>query len=106
MKIKVLLNATSRFMPYSDGDELDLVLDMEACDEHAPQCPEMLNAIFVELNIDEPRTDWGKDYRNARNRSLSVGDVITVGEMAYACEPMGWRAVTVRAEQVIDGQPW
>lgn len=55
----------------------------------------ILNQAFRELNIDEPTEDWAKEYRANRNRSLSVGDVVVVGEVAYAVERMGWKQVSL-----------
>jgi len=48
---------------------------------------------------DAPASDWERDharrYRAAGHRSLSVGDVVIVGEIALSCEPVGWVPVTV-----------
>lgn len=33
-------------------------------------------------------------YRDAHLRSLSVGDVVMIGEVAYACERVGWKEIT------------
>jgi hypothetical protein len=33
------------------------------------------------------------EYRARRNRSLSVGDVVSVDGRHYACDPRGWRAI-------------
>lgn len=57
----------------------------------------VLNQAFEQLNIDYPTAEWAKEYRARRNRSLSVGDVVVVGEQAYACEPVGWKPVTLSA---------
>lgn len=100
MIIKVLLNETSMFKPYGENDELTLAATSAICDTHAEEAGGVLDLLFEELNVDEPRTEFGQAYRQARNRSLSVGDVIVLGEVAYACEPGPWRIVTVRAEQI------
>lgn len=57
----------------------------------------VLNQAFHELNVDEPAEDWAKSYRAERNRSLSVGDVVVVGELAYACQSVGWKPVALTA---------
>lgn len=56
-----------------------------------------LEQVFEQLNIGGdlvPATDWTLRYRNARNRSLSVGDVVVLGEMAYAVADMGFERIT------------
>jgi hypothetical protein len=78
--------------PY--GDEIDGI-------ENAPGIAGILNQTFRELNIDFPETDWGKDYRHRGMRSLSVGDVVVIGELAYACERVGWKCVSLQAEDVL-----
>ena len=76
-----------------------------------------LGQAFEQLNIDEPTSDWAKAYRQAGLRSLSVGDVVVVGELAYACESVGWKSVSLQSNQCdstprvnitvadVDGQP-
>lgn len=70
-----------------------------------------LERIFDELNTDEPSTGWAQDYRAERNRSLSVGDVVVLGETAWVVAPFGYERVSTadlatasvpadRAEQV------
>lgn len=54
----------------------------------------VLETVFEQLNIDHPETTWALQWRLDRNRSLSVGDVVTVGETAWACAPLGWQRVT------------
>lgn len=48
------------------------------------------NEVFSQLNIDTPDKPWAQLYRAGRNRSLSVGDVIVVGESSWAVAPIGW----------------
>jgi hypothetical protein len=97
--VKVLLNRANRFQPYNDGDSLEQALSFES---GLPACGNMsrlLEIVFEQLNM-EPRTDWAIDYRANGHRSLSVGDVVVIGEQAYACDRAGWTAVSVRADQV------
>lgn len=61
----------------------------------------VLEQAFEQLNIDQPVTEWAKEYRANRNRSLSVGDVVVVGELAYSCESVGWKAVSLTAENCV-----
>ena len=46
------------------------------------------------LNVDHADTDWALRYRLAGYRSLSVGDVVTLAETAWACAPCGWTQLT------------
>ena len=59
----------------------------------------VLEEAFEQLNIDEPTAEWAQAYRQARMRSLSVGDVVVVGEVAYACASVGWEPVSLQAVQ-------
>jgi len=108
--VKVYLNRNEResFMDgYKDGDPLELAVkyEMPYGDEidgieDAPGIAGILNQAFSELNRDDPSTDWAKDYRDRGMRSLSVGDVVAVGELAYACDSVGWRTVSISSENV------
>lgn len=59
-----------------------------------------LEKVFEQLNIDDPTESWALKYRLAGQRSLSVGDVVVIGETAWACAPSGWDLIT--AEQLHD----
>ncbi|KMO69838.1 hypothetical protein [Mycolicibacterium chlorophenolicum] len=59
-----------------------------------------LETVFEQLNIDDPDQPWAIKYRLAAHRSLSVGDVVVIGETAWACAPSGWDLLT--AEQLHD----
>jgi hypothetical protein len=53
-----------------------------------------LELVFEELNIgDGSNYDWTAQYRANGNRSLSVGDVVVVGETAWAVGSFGWDRV-------------
>lgn len=54
---------------------------------------EALERIFDELN-EEPRERWAHDYRAAGNRSLSVGDVVVLGETAWVVAPVGYERLS------------
>ena len=54
----------------------------------------LLSSVFEQLNIDAPAADWARRYRDERNRSLSVGDVVVVGETAWAVARLGWDQIT------------
>jgi hypothetical protein len=48
-----------------------------------------LEIIFEQLNIPNPQQPWAIAYRRAGQRSLSVGDVVALGETAWACASVG-----------------
>jgi hypothetical protein len=50
----------------------------------AKELAEQLDEVFTQFNIDVPETPWAQFYRAGRNRSLSGGDVIVIGESAWA----------------------
>lgn len=52
-----------------------------------------LERIFDELN-EEPSTGWAQAYRADGNRSLSVGDVVVLGETAWVVAPIGYERVS------------
>ncbi|MUL48394.1 hypothetical protein FZI85_27780 [Mycobacterium sp. CBMA293] len=49
-----------------------------------------LETVFDQLNIDFTQP-WSKDWTC---RSLSVGDVVVIGETAWAVAPSGWTALS------------
>lgn len=112
--VKVLLNATSRFMEYGSGGKPDSLYQAISFDSPPPACGSMrrlLDIVWEQLNIDQPQAEWAIEYRRRRNRSLSVGDVIVLGEQAWAVDSVGFTPVSVAASQVwydlgalVDGQ--
>ena len=52
-----------------------------------------LEHIFDELNC-EPTTTWATGWRHAGHRSLSVGDVVVIGETAWAVASIGWNPIS------------
>ncbi|MEO6156394.1 MAG: hypothetical protein ABIQ39_02055 [Ilumatobacteraceae bacterium] len=52
---------------------------------------EALNEAFHILNVGE--IGIAGHYRERRNRSLSVGDVIALDGEAHSCDPFGWNEV-------------
>lgn len=80
-----------RFIPFKPGNQLKTVWegtseDLGVSSEDAV-CDQFLNDIFRIFNIEHPA--------NYRNRSLSVGDVIQIGKLYFAVEPVGFRHVPV-----------
>jgi folylpolyglutamate synthase/dihydropteroate synthase len=63
---------------------------------------ELLNRAFEEFNVGTgPRA---QAYRARRLRSLSVGDVIQVDNVAFACASFGWDEVDLSEAKVLEGQ--
>lgn len=98
--IKVYLNLTSRFLPYLDGDRLYEAIVFESGLPACGRISRLLAIIFHQLNIDEPTAQWAIEYRRRGNRSLSVGDVVVVGEKAWGVGLTDWTPVSLRAEDI------
>jgi hypothetical protein len=68
----------------------------------------LLQTVWAQLNLDEPAiaqtipvlAEWAIEYRKRHNRSLKVGDVVVIGEQAFALDRRGWRPVTLTVDQV------
>jgi hypothetical protein len=94
------------FFGYTEGDILAKAaifdLDAQLVAQLSDGIPKRaLGLVFDELNIDTPTEAWAVDYRRRRNRSLSIGDIIVIGEIAYGLSRRnGWQRVSVEAEQV------
>ena len=78
-----------------DWDGLDR-FGHPAEDAHIP-----LEMAFEEFNVGTG--DLAQRYRDRRLRSLSVGDVVVVGETAWACASAGWTPVTGDALRILEG---
>jgi len=98
VSVTVYLNeGRNRFWKYEPGDQLDQVLAIEMDLPVDRNVLTLLEILFEQLNVDEPRAEWAKEYRRRRNRSLSVGDVVVLGETAWACQSVGWVQVRLPA---------
>lgn len=53
---------------------------------------DVLEWVFEQTAIGE--TAFAKEYRRKGLRSVSVGDVVVVGETAFACESVGWKKIS------------
>lgn len=61
---------------------------------------EALEGIYVQLNIGGDLVaalDYTEGYRAAGNRSLSVGDVVVIGEAAFAVARFGFEPISAAA---------
>ena len=56
--------------------------------------PGALEIVFEQLNIPHPQHAWAVDYHRAGHRNLSVGDVVVLGETAWACAEVGWTPIS------------
>jgi len=107
VSVKVYLNETGGFMSYTPGDALHEAAAFEVA---LPACRELgmlLEIIWDQLNFrgEMPMTPWGRTYfgwtedgssRDTRktHRSLSMGDVVILGETAWTPLSAGWQRVT------------
>lgn len=85
---------------YRPGDPLVRVFDAEVPDEWGRHPRSVADQMFLIGNIDAGDTDnpvnayLVRAYRQERNRSLSVGDVVVVGEAPFAVDKVGFSLVT------------
>lgn len=108
--VKVLLNweFTDELPPgrtpfsskYEPGDILCETVSFSVRLGDRDMIPDLLEYVYDQLNIDSPTESWAKEYRDYRFRSLSVGDVVTVGESAWAVDKYGFVQTTVTREQI------
>lgn len=80
----------------------------------APSTPiPLLERVFEQLNVGGdlvPAEPWTLRYRLARNRSLSVGDVVVINGSAYTValfswDPVTWDQLLAGAERFAIAQP-
>ncbi|UVK59879.1 hypothetical protein SEA_ALEEMILY_139 [Gordonia phage Aleemily] len=100
--VAIYHNHDSRFSAYREGHTLERVFEYadsgDDVDRVCNHAYHMFNAPEEFLTTDEGLLAVA--YRERGLRSLSVGDVVVVGETAWACEPLGWKRVHLTAEQV------
>ncbi|WP_433259215.1 hypothetical protein ACQPYK_49490 (plasmid) [Streptosporangium sp. CA-135522] len=56
--------------------------------EHARNPAQVLEEAYETFNVGDD--ERAQAYRERSNRSLSVGDVVVIGEVAYVCASVGW----------------
>lgn len=106
--VKVYLNESrdsfagfvNQFSPAALRKVIEFDLDGRAVGDPATNVNLILESVFEQLNIGGdliPAAEYTKVYRQNRNRSLSVGDVVVVGETAFSCESAGWKAISTDA---------
>ena len=72
-------------------DEFYQVFHLEMTFEDAPNVWAVLEQVFAEWN-DSPLA--GKMFIQARVRSLSVNDIVSVNGVFYQCKSIGWTEVS------------
>ena len=92
--VKVYLNETGGFMEYTAGDALREAASFHCDLPSSGEIEGVLDIVWGQLNVDYPKADWAIKYRAERNRSLSMGDVVMLGESAWTPMFVGWRRVT------------
>ncbi|MFI7644035.1 hypothetical protein [Nonomuraea sp. NPDC049400] len=99
----------SAFLGWQPSDQMIkvFVYRIPAAQALAPEhALEEAFAIFNEGRHDRR----ARAYWRARNRSLSVGDIVVVADMPFACEPTGWSplngTITASSQEVRGSRPW
>jgi hypothetical protein len=87
------------FRGYRPGDRITRICDYDVPAELGFTGPEAIAAQAFRMFNDMPEGDWEQAqtdrYYAQRHRSLSVGDIVVVGEVALSCEPQGWDQVAI-----------
>ncbi|MEB3023323.1 hypothetical protein [[Mycobacterium] crassicus] len=90
-------------IPFHADDQLRKVaefgISMDA-DATPDTIQTLLAFVAKQLNRDAPTALWGKDRRYRRDHNLDVGDVVAIGDQAWAHEGTGWRRVTLLNDQI------
>ena len=108
MNVKVYLNHGGMFRKFDPATaelhlaaefELDVGSDDASFHGHPIDADvyAALELVFKQLNVGGdlvPATEWTRRYRAEGNRSLSVGDVVVIGEIAYSVGSFGWHQVS------------
>jgi hypothetical protein len=127
--VKVLLNQDTPYRsstpypyrnstPYQSGHNLLQAITFEAT-LGSDSVWMLLHKIWRRLTTDDynPRPDWQVKYRRQRHRSLWVGDVVVVGEQAFAVDRISkvgpvpryptaiWEPVHIAAQQISYPKP-
>jgi hypothetical protein len=109
---KVTVKVLHRYRPYrsrADFQPSDWFLRVLKFEWTFPGAVEtLLKVVWEQLNVDEPvieqtipvLAEWAQEYRRQLHPSLKVGDVVVIGEQAFALDRRGWRPVTLTVDQV------
>ncbi len=61
---------------------------IETFDDNIVSSNQKLEVIFEKFNINRP-----EDFKG---HSLSVGDIVFLGEQAYVCDMIGWKKISAK----------
>lgn len=103
LQVTVFHNFNEAPIPFHADDQLRQVAQFNitmAADATPDTVQTLLAIVSDRLNRDTPNTRWGKDHLLRRDHNLSVGDVVTIGDQAWAHERKGWRRVTLLNDQI------
>lgn len=82
---------------FANNPELTLVFKCELHweDPFTGRFPfDVLDFVYDQTQAGLGTTVMAVQYDSLRLRSLSVGDVVSVGETAFACEAFGWKKIS------------
>lgn len=74
------------FRGYEAGDQMFLAFEYVVPDGDDHRA--VLNEAFELFNVGTNQI--AREYRAKHNRSLSVGDVVVIDDVAYSCDSLGW----------------
>jgi hypothetical protein len=98
----------ANFRSYKAGHPLVRVFEAEIPDDYAADPRLFAEAMFEIGNAPlDYLTDWklslAAEYRRRQLRSVSVGDVVAVGETPLICASSGWQVLTGEVSEVRTG---
>ena len=98
----------ANFDGYKPGHPLVRVFEAEVEMPHGIDPQRVADWMFEAFNAPEEYLqgklrDLAEAYRARQLRSLSVGDVVAVGEIPLACVSRGWEPVTGAVNEVLAG---
>jgi hypothetical protein len=96
VKMSVYLNEAapqSFSRGYRPGDSLRQVVELPISAPNREPRLELAVTAFYDLNDPASPLEWVQEYRAAGNRNFGVGDVIAVGEDAWAFTGSGWTPI-------------
>jgi hypothetical protein len=100
--VQIMLRHSGGSHPYTDTDRLRVAESFRVDLAAWGGVEEVLSIVQDHLTTEDPSAEFAIRYRRLYNRSLAVGDVVAVGETAWALEPSGeWRPVSVQASQLV-----
>lgn len=99
--------ATGWTLGYRRGDQLARVLTYSApAKEPTAMCEDAFRIFNVDPeHLAEEERALATQYRAHQVRSLSMGDVVVIGETAWACARFGWENVSLTSSQISGHTP-